>query len=791
MLQIYLALYMSSLILLQLANTYVSAENFCGLDWANADATCTIACPLGTDSECPPGQYCFANTCEGNPIGNYNYCGLDWSDANSSCNAPCAGGSNDECPQGTYCFAECTSCDIASPPTTPAPTISSQPTTAPVLPTTPAPFAAGPCDLDAKMSVNVGYYQSWAVWRDGCSIVQPEDIDIVGMGYTHLIYAFASISSSLTIEAWQGAASEEIPRMQRMNALKASYPGLKTLIGVGGWSHNDPGVLCNRFSAVSASDSTRQDFANSVVAFLKDNNFDGIDFDWEYPADTERCGVPEDKENYALLVQAVREALDADSNGYLVTMAVPVSIPRLEEGYNLPSLKQDLDWFNVMTYDIAGSWSSEVGSHTDMRHIREVMPHFLNEGVPSTSLVFGLGAYGRTFSLTNTDCIDIGCPFNGARGGGCPVWDEVGYTAYLTIQDIIASGDYIKYVVNPVTESMELVTPDYEFISFDSEETFSIKVSYASEMCMRGYMWWAVDMIDESFTIEIHNPTISPAPTISSQPTLTPSISLMPTTKQPTNQPVAGPVCPIGHTGWLPYLECTHYFYCQDGNLVGEPYACAEGTIYDVSIGNCNWITSGVVCENINPTISPSPTRSHNPTQQPAVGPVCPIGHTGWLPYLYCTHYFYCEEGNLVATYACPEDTIYDISIGSCNWISSGVTCEEVPPTASPQTPTISPTTLPCYDALLPVRFSGFQLSCQNIFSFGACTNPVAQSHCPEICNACLEYKCEDSLAPFVAGDRDVQCTDLQGFSDTQIDEYCELPQLYTTCRRTCKICDA
>ena len=126
-----------------------------------------------------------------------------------------------------------------------------------------------PCDVSKKMSANVGYYQSWAVWRNGCNVVHPKDIDVEGMGYNHLIYSFASISASLTIEPWNGAEYEEVPRMLEMNALKETYPHLKTLIGVGGWTHNDPGKFCSRFSDVSSTPNRRQVFANSVIDFLE------------------------------------------------------------------------------------------------------------------------------------------------------------------------------------------------------------------------------------------------------------------------------------------------------------------------------------------------------------------------------------------------------------------------------------------------------------------------------------------------------------------------------------------
>ena len=96
-------------------------------------------------------------------------------------------------------------------------------------------------------------------------------------------------------------------------------------------------------------------------------------------------------------------------------MAVPATITSLDRGYNLPSLAHTLDFINIMTYDLSGHWSDVVGSHTDMRHIREIIPYFLSQGVPSSSLVIGLGAYGRTFSLSDRSCTDIGCHFNGGK----------------------------------------------------------------------------------------------------------------------------------------------------------------------------------------------------------------------------------------------------------------------------------------------------------------------------------------------------------------------------------------
>ena len=139
------------------------------------------------------------------------------------------------------------------------------------------------CAPEDRMQVNLGYWESWAVWRaDGCNRQYPEDIDVVGNGYTHLVYAFAAVGENYEIAAYNDADYEEIPMMRRFNAIKQEYPDLKTLIGVGGWTHNDlDTVYCHRFAEMSATATNRQTFALSVVNFCLDHGFDGVDLDWE------------------------------------------------------------------------------------------------------------------------------------------------------------------------------------------------------------------------------------------------------------------------------------------------------------------------------------------------------------------------------------------------------------------------------------------------------------------------------------------------------------------------------
>ena len=90
--------------------------------------------------------------------------------------------------------------------------------------------------------------------------------------------------------------------------LKAAHPHLRVLLSLGGWGSSE------HFSAVAATASGRNRLALSCADWVERYGFDGIDVDWEYPVSGGDADVehrPEDAANYVLLLQAIREELNA------------------------------------------------------------------------------------------------------------------------------------------------------------------------------------------------------------------------------------------------------------------------------------------------------------------------------------------------------------------------------------------------------------------------------------------------------------------------------------------------
>lgn len=70
---------------------------------------------------------------------------------------------------------------------------------------------------------------------------------------------------------------------QRVTALKQKQNGLEVWISLGGWSFNDPGPTATTFSNLARSSSAQDAFFKSLISFLVNNNFDGVDLDWYEP----------------------------------------------------------------------------------------------------------------------------------------------------------------------------------------------------------------------------------------------------------------------------------------------------------------------------------------------------------------------------------------------------------------------------------------------------------------------------------------------------------------------------
>ncbi|KAF3480778.1 uncharacterized protein GIQ15_06125 [Arthroderma uncinatum] len=279
--------------------------------------------------------------------------------------------------------------------------------------------------------------------------------------------------------------------------LKAKKPSLKCFLSVGGW---DAGGRV--FSNMASSAGSRKVFIESVIKTLAEFGFDGLDIDWEYPVADDRGGSKSDYNNYVLLL---RELKDAFGTKYGLTMAIPASYWYLR-GFDLKNMVKYVDWFNVMSYDIHGTWDGHsawtkevINPHTNLTEISMGLDLLWRNSVPAEKVLLGLGFYGRSFTLGDPRCNTPGCSFK--RTG-----DENSGGA-LPGRCTLNSGTLSDYEINRVlkSKSPELVYNEEagvnwitwdkdQWVSFDDARTLKQKASFANNLCLGGTFAWALDL---------------------------------------------------------------------------------------------------------------------------------------------------------------------------------------------------------------------------------------------------------------------------------------------------------
>lgn len=131
---------------------------------------------------------------------------------------------------------------------------------------------------------------------------------------------------------------------------------MKLLAGIGGIK-----VGSAVFSKVAGTQSLRSRFIGSVSSFLDplSQNFDGVNIDWEFPA--QNAGSSDnDKENFVTLLRELSNVLNMKGKSLSVAVAAVESSAKISYP-DIPSVAQYVEFVSLMSYNLLDSTNSHTG----------------------------------------------------------------------------------------------------------------------------------------------------------------------------------------------------------------------------------------------------------------------------------------------------------------------------------------------------------------------------------------------------------------------------------------------
>ncbi len=320
---------------------------------------------------------------------------------------------------------------------------------------------------------------------------------------SHICYAFAQVNDgqvglhAIAQDAQQLAQAEL--KFAQLRALKQRNPALKIMISIGGWG-------ADGFSDAALTAESRRLFAESAVEFMLARQLDGLDLDWEYPSNAMAGIVARevDRENFSLLLAAVRQRLDAQSDQegrvgaarYQLSIAAGVGQYYLD-GVEINEVARFCDFINLMTYDFYNGWATRAGHHANLfctpldpdgDSVERSVQLFLNAGVPAKQLVLGCPLYGR--SLRGVTSPGLGEP--GLAGSNAAPGFRVIATQMLGQANMQRHWD-------EAAQAPWLFDGEH-FISYEDAESIALKGRYACSQNLGGVMFWELTE-DHQFTL--------------------------------------------------------------------------------------------------------------------------------------------------------------------------------------------------------------------------------------------------------------------------------------------------
>ena len=328
--------------------------------------------------------------------------------------------------------------------------------------------------------------------------------------------------------------------------VRSKYPNIKFVISIGGWYDSN-------FFSFAVSEKYRKNFVDSVVKYVVAFGFDGVDFDWEYPAfehggepapgapkkndpesvtdcTIDTCQAPsrkDDAANFAKFLTDLRAGFDLvkgkypppakDLKGeYIISMAGPAGKDKITK-LDLKRMCTAMSYINIMTYDMHGTYDAKTnhqspiycqtgsanGNPPDFCYsVDNAVQLYIKGGCRPDQLNLGVPFYAHMYDQVSKgpDATLPGLYQNHTgpseqicqtKPDACvPTWKSQG-SKWENMKNWDASSQAI----------FSYDSADNNFYSYDNLQSIAAKRAYANNKKTGGFMYWFIGADDPTNTL--------------------------------------------------------------------------------------------------------------------------------------------------------------------------------------------------------------------------------------------------------------------------------------------------
>ncbi|MCW8409340.1 glycoside hydrolase family 18 protein [Legionella sp. PATHC035] len=341
------------------------------------------------------------------------------------------------------------------------------------------PFCSKSTNKTNKIVAYLGADAQWNIEQEDMTKLRAQlnAVDVVN-------YAFVRLSTNDKGNTLPKLTMSDIKNIQTLKQLR---PDLPVIIAIGGWGDREG------FSQFINDPKQRAAFIEATKSLLQENQFDGIDIDWE----NELLASAEEIRNIAALIRELKAEIGP--SGYCVSNAVPGTSWYWEKYPDAQLWFEAVDWTTVMAYDHYGTFGmrTEHGAalYEDDRPENTNYPypktsgdmavsHYYQQGLAAEKILLGVPFYCHSYYVDGKSIdtkaknpglhrpvidpnINAQVSYNGA-------WNHYGQALFAYSQQSSSTLDAQNYYGLIPIEN----TTMYRFMSCDSPQSIASKMAY-------------------------------------------------------------------------------------------------------------------------------------------------------------------------------------------------------------------------------------------------------------------------------------------------------------------------